>query len=101
MPRGANKLHHRGPDANGVMVDHLPWANITLEMTRLAVTDRSQIKVPFDFRQSCGVMLAYNGEIFNHRSLRVELSDGTPWQTDCDAEVIARGWRKWGRGVLD
>lgn len=70
-------------------------------MTRLAIVDRSDIAVPFDFRASTGVVLAFNGEIFNWRELKAELSDGTPWQTDCDAEVVARGWRRWGLGVLD
>lgn len=70
-------------------------------MSRLAVVDRRQIGVPFNFVESCGVVLAHNGEIYNHRELRLELSDGTPWQTDCDAEVVARAWRRWGPGMLD
>lgn len=100
LPRGANKLSHRGPDGYGTTTELLHWANISVEMVRLAIVDRSSIKVPFDFRQSCGVVLAYNGELYNWRSLRGDLSDGIPWETNCDAEVIARSWRKWGPDML-
>lgn len=96
-----SKLSHRGPDAVGAFSGAIPWANVSLEMTRLAIVDRKPINVPFDFRESCGVVLAFNGEVYNWRSLRAELSDGTPWQTDCDAEVVARVWRRWGAGMLD
>lgn len=100
VPRTGHVLNHRGPDGSGSTAS-LAWAHVSLEMTRLAIVDRRSIDVPFDFRASCGVLLAFNGEVYNHRELRVELSDGTPWQTDCDAEVVARGWRRWGVGVLD
>lgn len=93
-------LRHRGPDGDGWLDVALPWAAAGLEMTRLAIVDRREIAVPFDFRRSCGVVLAYNGEVYNWRELRAELSDGTPWETECDAEVIARGWRRWGPDVL-
>lgn len=100
-PRSIGRLAHRGPDGSGAVVEHLPWANVSLEMTRLAIVDRRKLQVPFDFRKSCGVVLAFNGEVYNWRQLRDELSDGTPWETDCDAEVVARAWRRWGVKMLD
>jgi len=100
-PRAAHHLAHRGPDASGVVVESLEWGHVSLEMTRLAIVDRRKLQVPFDFRKSVGVVLAYNGEVYNWRQLRDELSDGTPWETDCDAEVVARAWRRWGVSMLD
>jgi asparagine synthase (glutamine-hydrolysing) len=69
-------------------------------MARLAIVDQREIQVPFDFSRSVGIYLAFNGEIYNWRELRAELSDGTPWETECDAEVIARAFRKWGPACL-
>jgi asparagine synthase (glutamine-hydrolysing) len=93
-------LSHRGPDGTGGLSEDLSWAHVSLEMARLSIVDRTAIPVPFDFRASCGVVLAFNGEVYNWRALRAELSDGLPWATECDAEVVARGWRRWGLGVL-
>lgn len=100
IPRSGHRLSHRGPSALGASGITLPWAHVTMEMSRLAVVDQRDIAVPFDFRASCGVLLAYNGEIYNWRELRAELSNGRPWETECDAEVLARAWRRWGAECL-
>ncbi len=100
IPRTGHILRHRGPDGIGSSSASLNWAHVAVEMARLAIVDRRQIGVPFDFRESCGVVLAFNGELYNWRELRSELSDGTPWETDCDAEVVARAWRRWGPSML-
>lgn len=100
LPRTAERLAHRGPNKQGAHgFVAVPWAAVSVEMTRLSIVDRSDLPVPFHF-DYCGVVLAFNGEIYNHRALREELSDGFPWQTDCDAEVVARAWRAWGPTML-
>jgi asparagine synthase (glutamine-hydrolysing) len=48
-----------------------------------------------------GVLIAFNGEVYNWRALRNELADGTHWETQCDTEVVAHAWRRWGVGMLD
>lgn len=100
-PRSGHLLGHRGPDGIGGGDALLPWGSVHMEMARLAIVDQRTIPVPFDFRESAGVVLAYNGEIYNWRALRAELSDGRPWQTDCDAEVLSRAWRAWGPECLN
>lgn len=92
-------MRHRGPDALGVKNVELSWCNVVLGMTRLAIVDLSSQDVPFSVPYDSAV-LAFNGEIYNWRELREELSDGTPWATNCDTEVLIRGWRKWGTNVL-
>ena len=87
-------LSHRGPDARGNTRVTLPWCTVSLGMTRLSIVDRRALTVPF--RYHSGITLALNGEVYNWRELRAELSDGTPWETDCDAEVLARAWERWG-----
>jgi asparagine synthase (glutamine-hydrolysing) len=93
------RLHHRGPDANGSTTIHLPWAEVHAGATRLTIVDQNEIEVPFQYPE-LGVVLAYNGEVYNWRELRAELSGGTPWRTQCDAEVVARAWRRWGPDML-
>lgn len=95
-------LARRGPDGAGVATVELPGGRLlVLGQTRLAVVDRRTLPLPFRFRGTGGLLLAYNGEVYNAPSLRAELSDGLPWETDCDAEVVARAWRRWGPGCLE
>lgn len=94
-------LRHRGPDARGVEYVELPWCDVTVGMSRLKVVDQSDIPVPYDFRQNLGVVLAYNGEVYNWRSVRDALTPYMPpWTTLCDAEVVAAAWRRWGPACL-
>ena len=99
LPTTLERLHHRGPDSSGTCAVALPWAQVTLGMARLKIVDQSDIVVPYHFPY-LGVTLAYNGEVYNWRSLREGLSDGTPWMTSCDSEVIARAWKRWGPACL-
>lgn len=95
--RGAvERLHHRGPDTRGLTHLDIGWCDVILGMTRLKIVDLSDIEVPYSFS---GVVMAYNGEVYNWRQLRDEL-DG-PWKTECDAEVVAAAWRQWGPECLD
>lgn len=88
---GLKLLRHRGPDKTGTLRVSLPWATVTLGMTRLKITDQSDLPVPVGYD---GVFMAYNGEIYNHRELRAEL--GVMVSTECDSELLCRGIAKVG-----
>jgi len=91
------QMKHRGPNAEGVAQFRLPWAGVTLGMTRLKVVDQTDLTVPYDFIENLGVLLTFNGEIYNWREVRGELSNGrVQWKTQCDAEVLAAAWRFYG-----
>jgi asparagine synthase (glutamine-hydrolysing) len=46
-------------------------------------------------------VIVFNGEIYNYRELRAELSrEGHPFHTDSDTEVLLAAWRVWGRTCL-
>lgn len=92
-------LAHRGPDAHGVASANVGWAQTTLGMSRLKIVDQSCLTVPFSFPY-LNVLLAYNGEVYNKQKLRSELSNGMPWETSCDAELVARAWRRWHGDAL-
>jgi len=98
---GLSALAHRGPDQGGVARVELPWGAAELGMARLKIVDQHDLVVPFSFPE-LDVVLAFNGEIYNWRALAAELHDpGRPWRTKCDAEVVARAWRKWGVHCLE
>ena len=98
--QGAGRLLHRGPDAQGSVSIDLPWARVVLGAARLAIVDPHPASMPSVYPR-LGVALAYNGEVFNWRDLRAELSDSAfPWETVGDTEVVARAWRKWGPDML-
>jgi len=43
-------------------------------------------------------VIVYNGEVYNFRELRSELSGG--FHTDCDTEVVLRAYQEWGPSCL-
>jgi asparagine synthase (glutamine-hydrolysing) len=92
-----SSLHYRGPDDWGCLRVTLPWAEVHIAMTRLKIVDQGDIPVPFRF-EHLGIILGYNGEVYNWRELRAELD--VDWTTECDAEVVAAAWREWGPAAL-
>ena len=74
-------LAHRGPDGDGTWIDDA--AGLALGHRRLAILDPSpQGHQPMASRRGRHV-LAFNGEIYNHKDIRAAL----------DAEGAAGGWR--------
>ena len=46
-------------------------------------------------------VITYNGEIYNYRELRDELSDRWRFRTRSDTEVILAAYDRWGVDCLD
>ncbi|MCS7071009.1 MAG: asparagine synthase (glutamine-hydrolyzing), partial [Anaerolinea sp.] len=90
-------LRHRGPDGFGIHVD----GPIAFGATRLAIIDLgAPAGVIFNEDGSAGV--AFNGEIYNHRTLRAELERaGHVFTTRTDTEVIIHGYETWGDAVVE
>ena len=83
-------LTHRGPD------DHQLWfdSGVGLGHCMLRITGKCQQP----FQTNCGLILVFNGEIYNYREIRNELIDlGVKFTTDSDTEVVAYSWSLWGR----
>jgi asparagine synthase (glutamine-hydrolysing) len=66
---------------------------------RLSMVDLSDAaSQPFE---KDGLILAFNGEIYNHADLRRELrASGAAFRTTSDTEVLLEAWRRWGPGCL-
>ena len=85
-------LSHRGPDDLQTLV--LP--GICLGAVRLAVIDPEAGAQPLR-SQDGWTVVAFNGEIYNHRELRAQLeSHGVCFRTNCDTEVVLEAFRQWG-----
>jgi len=90
-------LRPRGPDGNGI---HTSGAAI-FGHQRLAVIDPAGGAQPMTSDDGRWI-LVFNGEIYNFRELRQELTvEGWPFRTDSDTEVLLQGWRAWGDKLLD
>lgn len=99
LGRGATAaLHHRGPDAGGEWFDRT--AGVYLGHRRLSIIDLSDASnQPM---QAGNLTLAYNGEIYNHRSLRDRLKGlGQSFRTTGDTEVLLQAWDRFGGQALD
>jgi len=91
-------LAHRGPDAAGLARATAP-VPVWLGHRRLAIIDVSEAaNQPFEKH---GLVLVYNGEIYNHVELRRELeAGGAVFATRSDTEVLLEAWRQWGPAAL-
>lgn len=90
-------IAHRGPDGEGHWVDE----NIGLGHRRLSIIDLSpaghQPMISSDHR----FILAYNGEIYNFKELRIELEAKGYWfRSQTDSEVVLYSLVEWGSDAL-
>lgn len=93
-------LDHRGPDAESTYFDQV--GTVAFGFRRLAIVDLSTGGQPIG-NEDGKVVSMLNGEIYNHRDLRIELSSlGHRFATDhADSEVIPHGYEEWGVGIVD
>ncbi|HHH28912.1 MAG TPA: asparagine synthase (glutamine-hydrolyzing), partial [Polyangiaceae bacterium] len=86
-------LRSRGPDDEGAWSD--PAAGIYLGHRRLSVLDLSSIAAQPMGSTTGRYQIVYNGEVYNFRALREELSPRA-WRTDGDTEVVLAAIETWG-----
>jgi asparagine synthase (glutamine-hydrolysing) len=87
-------LDHRGPDDLGTYFD----GGAALGTTRLSIIDFAGGRQPMQHAES-GVVIAFNGEVFNHPELRAELArSGFRFHTRSDTEVVLALYLEHGAG---
>lgn len=124
------RVRHRGPDDEGYLLWHpgepahvyageesspktrdakrlalLPsraaW-RVALGHRRLSIVDLSPGGHQPMLHRDTGLGIVFNGEIYNHVELRVELERlGHGFVSHSDTEVLIAAWAEWGPGCLD
>ncbi|WP_373017458.1 asparagine synthase B [Muriicola sp.] len=92
----SKKVRHRGPDWSGIYSDE----KAILAHERLAIVDPASGKQPL-LSQDGTLILAANGEIYNHRELRKQFAGKYQFRTESDCEVILALYQKKGPAFLD
>jgi len=86
----SKRIEHRGPDGEGYYTDDL----VAFGQRRLSIIDLEGGKQPM-FDKDEKLVVIFNGEIYNYKELKEELSD-YPFQTNSDTEVLLYGYKEWG-----
>lgn len=79
----SKSIRHRGPDWSGIYSDE----RAILAHERLAIVDPASGKQPL-FSKDKNLVLAANGEIYNHQVLRKQFEGKYEFQTQSDCEII-------------
>ena len=92
----SKKVRHRGPDWSGIYADE----RAILAHERLAIVDPASGKQPL-FSPDNKLVLAANGEIYNHSELRKQFEGSYSFKTASDCEVILALYQAKGPAFLD
>jgi len=88
-------MAHRGPDYCGIVEEE----RLFFAHNRLSIIDLDA-KAHQPMRHQ-GVLLSFNGEIYNHRALREELSSEFAFKSESDTEVLLAAYSRWGLSFVD
>ncbi len=91
----SKKIRHRGPDWSGIYSSD----RAILAHERLAIVDPKSGQQPL-YSSNRNIVLAVNGEIYNHQQLRNELSN-YGFSTQVDSEVILALYERKGPQFIE
>lgn len=86
----SKKIRHRGPDWSGVYTG----PNAILSHERLSIVDPLSGKQPL-VSDDQKIILAANGEIYNHKEIRAQFNGSYNFRTGSDCEVIIPLYKKF------
>ena len=92
----SKRLRHRGPDWSGIY----DCETAILGHERLAIVDPTSGKQPL-ISPSNNLILAANGEIYNHNELRKPYKASYGFKTKSDCEVILALYEKEGKSFIN
>ena len=90
------KIRHRGPDWSGIYCGE----TCVLSHERLGIVDPFSGGQPL-YSPDGNVILAVNGEIYNHKAIRERLKDKYDFQTGSDCEVILALYQEKGIDFIE
>jgi asparagine synthase (glutamine-hydrolysing) len=92
-----DQIIHRGPDDGGLLVE----GRVGLAMRRLSIIDVQSGHQPLS-NEDANIWIVFNGEIYNHQQLRVELeAAGHRYRTKSDTETIVHLYEQYGRDCVN
>jgi asparagine synthase (glutamine-hydrolysing) len=100
IKKSARTLLHRGPDNNGF------WEsddkNVAFAHQRLTILDLSDKASQPMIDNSNGNVIAFNGEIFNFKKIKIKLQNsGYTFKTKSDTEVLLKSYSMWGMDCVN
>lgn len=94
LKKMGDKLHHRGPDDEGTLVD----GRVGFHHKRLSIIDLASGHQPMTDGKNT---IIFNGEIYNYIELRQGLvQKGHVFKTYSDTEVILKMYREYGESFV-
>lgn len=90
--KSAKLFRYRGPDAFGIFANE----NITLGHNRLSIIDLDARSNQPMWDEAGEIATVFNGEVYNFRELREELSAKYNFRTTSDTEVLIYLYREYG-----
>jgi asparagine synthase (glutamine-hydrolysing) len=87
-------INHRGPDSEGSWIDEKDC--ISIGHKRLSVLDLTSAGSQPMFSNSKRYVIAFNGEIYNHNTLRSLLNKEMVWNGHSDTETLLACFEHWG-----
>jgi asparagine synthase (glutamine-hydrolysing) len=94
--RMSNRLRHRGPDWSGIYCSE----KAIMAHERLSIVDPQSGKQPL-ISDDGNIILAINGEIYNHKEIRKRYEGSYKFKTNSDCEVILPLYREKGPDFLE
>ena len=96
LQRMCDAMAHRGPDDDGFYTQ----GGIGLGMRRLSIVDLATGHQPIA-NEDGSIWIVFNGEIYNHRSLREQLiTRGHRYSTRSDTETIVHLYEEYGKDCV-
>jgi len=92
----SKRIRHRGPDWSGVYSDE----KAILAHERLSIVDPESGKQPL-YSKDGKLVLAVNGEIYNHKEIRKQFEGKYEFLTKSDCEVILALYREKGPNFME
>ena len=92
----SKRIRHRGPDWSGVFSDE----KAIMAHERLSIVDPESGKQPL-YSKDGKLVLAVNGEIYNHQEIRKQFEGKYEFLTKSDCEVILALYREKGPNFLE
>ncbi len=94
----ADMISHRGPDDSGVWVDET--SQVAFGHKRLSILDLSMAGHQPMNSKCCRYTLIFNGEIYNHKDIRIKLQETSAslldWKGHSDTETLLAAIVNWG-----